>query len=99
MSIVWKPLTDRPPANDEDDSVGAWDSLYYFVYSPLAASGVICWFCGGDLENYPIVHWHGTGGDLFVHPQCAGNLGQHLIKDGMIAAHPEWIRSTVRHLP
>lgn len=41
-----------------------------------------CFVCG-DRLMLPIIHWHGTNGDLFVCPDCARYLGQHLIADAL----------------
>jgi hypothetical protein len=42
-----------------------------------------CWLCG---EEFPpgsvVVFWHGSGGDLALHPTCAEALGGALIFEG-----------------
>jgi hypothetical protein len=48
------------------------------VYNASEPDG--CWLCG---EAFPpgsvVVFWHGAGGELVMHPGCAGELGGTLI--------------------
>ena len=53
----------------------------------LDCTGQRCYFCWkviGNPDTDPAVSWH-AGMDLFFHAQCARSLGQHLIKDGIVA--------------
>lgn len=63
-----------------------------FVYQPLALS--VCFMCGQELHGFPVVQWHGYARedarghaylDVFLHVECAITLGNHLIKDSMVA--------------
>lgn len=77
MSLVTGPLpSSLDPAERE--------SAIAFVYGPLA-SFPFCYYCADGLTAYPLVQWFGANGPIFLHPECAEQLGGRLIKDGLIA--------------
>lgn len=75
MSIIYGPL---PPELVDAER----ESLIVFVYRPLSAS--VCFYCSQDLA-YPVVQWHGDG-DIFLHHDCAEQLGMRLCMDGLLAS-------------
>lgn len=51
-----------------------------------------CYFCGGAIDDHgQWVYWSGAdsvrggGGVVYLHPKCAIELGEHLVKDGFLA--------------
>ena len=41
----------------------------------------MCFHCG-QLLTFPILHWSGHSGAIYMHPKCAISLGTKLIIDG-----------------
>lgn len=73
MSILWGPVTE--------------EAERHFVYLPLARVGE-CFNCGNRFDEYPVVHWAGSRGHLFLHPGCASEVGKALFIDSRIAMRP-----------
>ena len=42
-----------------------------------------CFLCGKKIRGDNWVTWMGYEGGLYLHPRCASELGQHLIRDAM----------------
>jgi hypothetical protein len=83
MSVIEGP--NQYPAGSEQ-----WEAAQVFIYDPLAFEGS-CFYCGREMA-WPVVHWHGYTGDVFLHPDCAGLLSMHLASDTLKAQKMRAIR-------
>lgn len=54
----------------------------------IVGKAPVCFLCGKPIDESmgfkDLVVWSG-GSKIFLHPDCACELGQHLIKDGLMA--------------
>jgi hypothetical protein len=77
MGIVRLPIESHP-------DTGLWphgDGLRRQRYQCLGAGFRLCPGKFNMEQPQLLVHWD----DMYFHPQCAVELGKHLIKDGMVA--------------
>jgi len=72
-------------------------SELHFIVGPLVESGSKCFYCYKPL-GWPIVMWHGGTADIFLHHDCAQDLGTLLGSD-YIKAKNAWSKEIHQKAP